>query len=121
MMRKVDHGFSQHFLEVMAHHREIAHAILSRLLEEAYSRNVYKGKTISLGIEKHWQAEVTINFHELPDAPRESIVLPQNVMQVIERNVLGLLKHGDILRRSGRNTRHGLLFHGPPGTGKTLT
>jgi ATP-dependent 26S proteasome regulatory subunit len=41
-------------------------------------------------------------------------------MEVVERNVLSLCKHGDVLRRSGRATRHGLLFHGPPGTGKTL-
>jgi ATP-dependent 26S proteasome regulatory subunit len=39
---------------------------------------------------------------------------------VIERNVIGLFKHADRLRRAGRSTRHGLLFHGPPGTGKTL-
>jgi ATP-dependent 26S proteasome regulatory subunit len=52
--------------------------------------------------------------------PRQSLVLPEAIMAVIERNVLGLLRHADRLRRAGRSTRHGLLFHGPPGTGKTL-
>jgi ATP-dependent 26S proteasome regulatory subunit len=41
-------------------------------------------------------------------------------MAVVERNVLGLLAHADVLRRAGRSTRHGVLLYGPPGTGKTL-
>src|SRR5262245_1031418 len=51
---------------------------------------------------------------------RADIVLPDRLIEAVERNVLGLLKHGKTLRRAGRSTRHGLLFHGPPGTGKTL-
>jgi len=33
---------------------------------------------------------------------------------------IGLLAHADVLRRAGRSTRHGVLFHGPPGVGKTM-
>ena len=39
---------------------------------------------------------------------------------MVERNVLGLLEHAATLRKAGRGTRHGVLFHGPPGVGKTL-
>ena len=42
------------------------------------------------------------------------------MLKVVERNVIGLLAHADALRRAGRSTRHGVLFHGPPGVGKTL-
>src|SRR5688500_20180289 len=51
---------------------------------------------------------------------RQDIILPADLIEAVERNVLGLLKHGETLRRAGRSTRHGLLFHGPPGTGKTM-
>jgi ATP-dependent 26S proteasome regulatory subunit len=110
----------QQKLEVTARGRHIAQAALNHLLDEARRRNIYKGKTVSLESEQEWRREVVIRFHELPRTSRESIVLPEKVLEVIERNVFGLLKHGEVLRRAGRGTRHGLLFHGPPGTGKTL-
>jgi CIC family chloride channel protein len=72
-------------------------------------------------ISRESYREVSVRFHDLPHTDRDAIVLPETILQVIERNVLGLLRHGEALRRSGRSTRHGLLFHGPPGTGKTLT
>jgi ATP-dependent 26S proteasome regulatory subunit len=31
-----------------------------------------------------------------------------------------MIRYGEVLRKSGRATRHGVLLHGPPGTGKTL-
>src|SRR5262249_19726576 len=67
-----------------------------------------------------WPRQVLVRFRELPPTRREAIILPDAVLEVVERNVLGLIKHGAVLRRSGRSTRRGLLFHGPPGTGQTL-
>ncbi|HEV3119136.1 MAG TPA: ATP-binding protein, partial [Gemmataceae bacterium] len=108
-------------LEIMARQRDVAQAALSGLLTRARSRGVYKGKCISLEMEGDYgNRDVGIRFHRLPATSRDAIVLPDAVLQVVERNVLGLLKHGDTLRQSGRGTRHGLLFHGRPGTGKTL-
>src|SRR5262249_8425105 len=100
--------------------RAVAQAALSKLLTEANDHNIYKGKAITLERENDWRPEFSIRFHELPLTTRQSIILPESILQVIERNVLGLLQHGETLRRSGRGTRHGLLFHGRPGTGKTL-
>lgn len=113
-------GFKKHEIEILAHDRATAHNALSQLLTDANRQNVYKGKIISLESERHWQAEIAVRFHEMPPAPRDAIVLPEAVMQVIERNVLSLLQHRDVLTRSGRSTRHGVLFHGAPGVGKTL-
>jgi SpoVK/Ycf46/Vps4 family AAA+-type ATPase len=121
MIRRSDGGLDQrHILELMAHKRQVAQAALSALLSEARSQNVYKGKSISLEKEREWGPEFFIRYHEIPPTPRESIVLPDSVMKVIEGNVLGLVKHGDALRRAGRSTRYGALFHGRPGTGKTI-
>jgi ATP-dependent 26S proteasome regulatory subunit len=64
--------------------------------------------------------DFAVQFHDLPPAEREAIVLPEEVLQVVERNVLGFLQHAEALRQAGQSTRHGVLLHGPPGTGKTL-
>jgi hypothetical protein len=122
LVRPEDTWSRRPLLELMARERGTAQTALSQLLDQARKRNVYRGKTISLetdeGSRSHW--EVNVRFHDLPHTDRSAIILPEKILQVIERNVLGLLRHGDALRRSGRGTRHGLLFHGPPGTGKTL-
>ena len=107
-------------LEVMAGSREAASAAVSALLEEANKENVYKGRTISLERGESYREGVVIRFHELRPTAREDIVLPDDLIRVVERNVLGMLAHGEALRAAGRALRHGLLFHGPPGTGKTM-
>ena len=112
-------------LEVAARTRADAESAMSAIRDAADRLSVYRGEVISL--EKPEDAAAagaaerfTIKFHDLPAAARERIVLPEDVMRVVERNVLGLLEHRETLRRAGRGTRHGVLLHGPPGTGKTL-
>ncbi len=112
-------------LEVMAATPEAAQAALDRVLSEAAKRNVYRGQV--LVVEQAGYAptgdgerDFQIQFHDMPTVARDEIILPEEVLQVVERNVIGLLTHADTLRRAGRSTRHGVLFHGPPGVGKTL-
>jgi cell division protease FtsH len=107
-------------LEVMARDRDTGRAALTDLLAEAERRNVYRGEAVSLERAKAWSEDFFIRFHELRPTERKQIVLPEEIILVIERNVLGLLRHSATLRKAGRSTRHGLLFHGPPGTGKTM-
>lgn len=52
---------------------------------------------------------------------RNEIILPEQTLQLIERNTLHFIKHADLLRKSGRSLKRGLLLHGKPGTGKTHT
>jgi hypothetical protein len=106
-------------LEVIAPTRKIARETLSSLLEEAHRGSVYKGHTLTLA-RKNGQEGYAIRFQPLRRALREQLVLPDELIQVVERNVLGMLRHADTLRATGRSVRRGLLFHGPPGTGKTM-
>jgi hypothetical protein len=107
-------------LEVIAPTRAAASDTLALLLEQAKKNNVYKGRTLSLEPTSTWPQGFSIRFHELRPTPREQIVLPEELLAVVERNMLGMLKHAEALRAAGRNLRRGLLFHGPPGTGKTM-
>ena len=107
-------------LEVVAATRAAARDTLAALLDQAQRDNVYKGRTLTLEPSGSWREGFSIRFHELRSTPRDQIVLPDEVLQVVERNVLGMLRHAGTLRAAGRSLRRGLLLHGPPGTGKTL-
>jgi hypothetical protein len=107
-------------LDVVAPTREAARDSLRALLDEASADNVYKGRTISVESAGSFREGFVIRFQPLRPTTREDIVLPEELITVVERNVLGMLKHGEALKGAGRSLRHGLLFHGPPGTGKSL-
>jgi AAA+ superfamily predicted ATPase len=106
--------------DVIAPTREAARTTLAAVNEEARRDSVYKGRAISVEKVSALREEVTVRFHEIRPTSRDDIVLPEEVLQVIERNVLGMFRHSEALRASGRSVRRGLLFHGPPGTGKTM-
>jgi ATP-dependent 26S proteasome regulatory subunit len=60
-------------------------------------------------------------FHRRPELDRGAIVLPEGLLDRVERHVFGIAEHGERLRAGGQHVKRGLLLHGPPGTGKTLT
>ena len=113
--------FSQELpvVEVIAGTREAARETLTALLEEARRESAYKGRTLTLEAGSLREG-ITIRFQPMRPTKREQMVLPEELIQVVERNVLGMLKHAEALKEAGRSVRRGLLFHGPPGTGKTL-
>lgn len=105
-------------LEVMARGRTTTGAVLESLYQELKRELVYKGRTIFL--EKDENGQIQVRFQPVRPTTRASLIFPEELLAVVERNVLGMVRHGETLRRAGRSTRQGLLFHGPPGTGKTL-
>jgi ATPase family associated with various cellular activities (AAA) len=52
---------------------------------------------------------------------RGDVVLPPEVLDGIERQVLGVARHADRLLASGQHLKRGVLLYGAPGTGKTHT
>jgi hypothetical protein len=107
-------------LEVLAANREAARACLETLTAWARRNSLYRGAVISLESEDPQAACPQVRFLDMPPASRDSIILPAEVMQVVERNVLGMLRHSSVLKQANQSVRRGVLLHGPPGTGKTL-
>jgi hypothetical protein len=107
-------------VQVLAATRAHAQAMLDLIIQTARDESVYKGAIVSLAWYDRATEDFGVQFHDLPSSRRDEIVLPPEVLEVIERNVVGYLAHADALRNAGCGTRHGVLLHGPPGTGKTL-
>jgi hypothetical protein len=104
----------------LARTRARAQAVVDLLVRTAREESVYRGAVVSLAWYDRATEDFGVQFHDLPAARRDEIVLPDEVLQVIERNVVGHVNHADALRQAGCGVRHGVLLHGPPGTGKTL-
>jgi hypothetical protein len=118
--RPSDMGFSRKVkVEVMAIDRSQAEAFLAELRLLIRKRNVYRSRVLSLSTDQREGTKV--QFHRLPTIARDAIVLPEGLLDRIERQTIGFGKHSKQLAAMQRHLKRGLLLHGPPGTGKTLT
>jgi ATPase family associated with various cellular activities (AAA) len=106
-------------LEVLTPAREPAERVLAELAELMHTHNVYRGQVLE--VEGGHFGEVKLAVRALPKVEREHIVLPEGVLERIERHTLGFAEQAERLRAAGRHVKRGLLLYGPPGTGKTLT
>jgi ATP-dependent 26S proteasome regulatory subunit len=62
-----------------------------------------------------------LTVHKLAPVKREDVILPDETLRLLDRNVLSFVGHRARLRSLGQSTRKGILLYGPPGTGKTHT
>ena len=103
----------------MARSRQDAERFLRDLREGMRARNVYRGHVLSLSMENY--QTVAVKFHRLPVVKADAIILPQGLLDRIERQTIGFGRHAAKLLAAGQHLKRGVLLHGPPGTGKTLT
>jgi ATPase family associated with various cellular activities (AAA) len=96
-----------------------------RVIEEirrlSISRNVYRGHVLAFGTDVFGQEATLLSFLDRPDVGRDQVVLPADVLDGIEDQVVGIARHADRLLASGQHLKRGVLLHGAPGTGKTHT
>ena len=121
--RNQRYGSSRSFVEVMAPDQHAGEAFVTELRALMGQHNVYRRKVISLSAVPGQMGGTSIDvaFHRRKPAARHEIVLPEGLLERVERSTLEFDRHTETLRERGHHLRRGLLLHGPPGTGKTLT
>jgi hypothetical protein len=111
-------GWKHMLVEVMAKGLPTAERFLNDVREAMQARNVYRGQMISLTADF---PELSVKFHRLPTIDRDAIILPEGLLERVERQTVEFGRQSGRLRQSGRHLKRGLLLHGAPGTGKTLS
>lgn len=110
-------------LEVMASQPGDAPPFLGEIAGLMHRLNVYRGHTILLspGMQIGPGPNMLVQFQTIPRTLRDDVVLPEGLLERIERHTVSFSEHADALRASGRSLKRGVLLFGLPGTGKTLT
>ena len=82
----------------------------------------YRGKVISLEAKSSFTGKAgSVRVHKLRAVRREDVILPEETLKLLERNVREFIQQREQLHNLGMALKKGLLFYGPPGTGKTHT
>jgi hypothetical protein len=111
-------------LQVMARDRDVAAAFLAELRRLRHVVNVYRGQVLAVaqGDEHNpFGGDLSLQIVESAAIDRSDVVLPDGVLERIERHTIDFGRHATRLRDAGRALRRGVLLYGPPGTGKTHT
>ena len=110
-------------LQVVGPDLETAERVMAEIWQLAREHSVFRGQMISFGPEVLGPGGNTtpLNFLPRPHVSRDQVVLPEALLEEIERQVVGVARHSGRLLASGQHLKRGILLHGAPGTGKTHT
>lgn len=116
-----EYGRNKVELEVLAESKEFGDRLLADIDRLVREHNIFRGQVLSFEGSDFGPGLGPFRFHRRPGLAREDIVLPDGLLERVERQVVGVARRREQLRAAGQHLRRGLLLYGPPGTGKTHT
>jgi hypothetical protein len=114
-----EHGRDGVDVEVVCAKADRAQLLVDEFRRLALLHNVFRGHVVAFGGEifgPFGRGGGLLSFVPRPDVPRDQVILPPDVLDGIERQVVSVARHGARLRASGQHLRRGVLLYGPPGT-----
>jgi hypothetical protein len=109
-------------VEVCANDTAAARRALAEIRTLSLEHSVYRGHVVSFGDDVFGQGHgLLLAFQPRPSVARDDLVLPPGLLEGVERQILGVAHHRDLLLAHGQHLKRGLLLYGAPGVGKTHT
>jgi ATPase family associated with various cellular activities (AAA) len=101
---------------------QFSHNFFRDLETRINTGRTYRGRVISLESAHEYSGRGgAVKVHRLHKVLREEVILPENTIALLERNITKFISARQHIKRLGLSAKKGLLFYGPPGTGKTHT
>ena len=114
-------GMSGLRVHIVANRPQAAAEIAAAVRALALEHNVFRGQRISFGRDMFGERDTVLQFHARPTTTASDLVLPDETLAMIRRQVVGVAEHRKQLLAARQHLKRGLLLHGPPGVGKTHT
>ena len=108
-------------VEVACADPERGQRVIDEIRRLSLEHNVYRGQVIAFGGNVFGHGMTFLSFVDRPEVRRDQVILPTEVLDGIEEQVLGVARYAGRLLASGQHLKRGVLLHGAPGTGKTHT
>jgi SpoVK/Ycf46/Vps4 family AAA+-type ATPase len=124
-----DEVYQKARLEVACGETDAGKAALAWIIEHSRKHSIYRNYVLQLSYEAGKKDEYgdiekperfQVNFSSIEPVTDTDIVLADEHLSVLKRNVIDLHQRRTILEANGVPARRGILLHGPPGTGKTF-